>query len=162
MTFGPTYFTYRTPHGPITIGVSGRAISAVVLGQARLAGTEAPTKLSNRCATELLEYFAGKRRAFDLPLRPEGTAFQQDAWRAMRSIPYGQARTMAEVAAAAGHPDAHRLVGSAVRRNPIAVLIPAHRVVGANGRTTGVDKHAQLRAAFLELERRSAQGRPAR
>ena len=74
----------------------------------------------------------------------------------MQSIPYGQARTMAEVAAAAGHEGAHRLVGSAVRKNPIAVLIPAHRVVSASGRTTGVDKHAQLRAAFLELERRNA------
>lgn len=152
-----SHYTYRTPHGPITIGVRDGAVCVVKLGEERLAGERKPTELANRCATELLEYFAGRRRAFDVPLSPEGTSFQRDVWRAIQTIPYGQTLTNAEVAQAAGHPGACRLVGSAVRKNPVAILIPAHRVVGANGRTTGSDKRSQLRAAFLELERRHVQ-----
>lgn len=151
-----SYYTYRTPHGPLTIGVAGDAVCAVVLGEAKLAGTCKPSELSNACATELLEYFAGKRTAFDLPLAPEGTDFQKRVWHAVEAIPYGQTRTNADIAAAVGSPESFRMVGSAVKKNPIVALIPAHRVVGANGKPSGSDKHAQLRAAFLELERRNA------
>lgn len=151
-----SYYTYRTPHGPLTIGVAGDAVCAVVLGKAKLAGACKPSELSNACATELLEYFAGKRTAFDLPLAPEGTDFQKRVWHAVEAIPYGQTRTNADIAAAVGSPESFRMVGSAVKKNPIVALIPAHRVVGANGKPSGSDKHAQLRAAFLELGRRNA------
>lgn len=151
-----TYFVYPTPHGPVTIGVADGAVCAVALGEERMPGTRKPTELSNACANQLLEYFAGKRTAFDVPIAPKGTAFQQDVWRALQNIPYGQARTYSEVAEAAGHPDAYRMVGSAVKKNPLAVIVPAHRVIGANGHVVGTDRHAQLRAAFLELERRNA------
>lgn len=151
-----SYYTYRTPHGPLTVGVAGDAVCAVVLGKAKLEGTCKPSELSNACATELLEYFAGKRTAFDLPLAPEGTDFQKRVWHAVEAIPYGQTRTNADIAAAVGSPESFRMVGSAVKKNPIVALIPAHRVVGANGKPSGSDKHAQLRAAFLELERRNA------
>ena len=151
-----SYFTYRTPHGPITIGVAGGAISDVALGNVALQGECRPTEISNACATELLEYFAGKRMAFDLPVAPEGTAFQKAVWHAIGAIPYGQTRTYAEIAEAVGKPDSYRMVGAAVKKNPVVALIPAHRVVGANGKPAGTDKHAQLRAAFLELERRNA------
>lgn len=151
-----THYVYRTPHGPITIGVAGGSVSAVALGDVALAGTRKPTALSNECANQLLEYFAGKRTSFDLPLKLQGSAFQREVWNALQNIPYGQTRTTSEIAEAIGKPGSFRMVGSAVRKNPLVVLVPAHRVVGANGKTPGSDAQAQRRAAFLELERRNA------
>ncbi len=151
-----TYFTYRTPHGLITIGVTDGTISAISLGECKMPGENRACELSNLCATQLLEYFAGRRTAFDLPLAPKGTDFQLKVWEALQRIPYGQTRTTAEIAEAIGSPDSYRMVGIAIRKNPIVILIPAHRVVGANGKVPGTDKQAQRRAAFLELERRHA------
>lgn len=151
-----SYFTYRTPHGLITIGITDGSISAVCLGDTKLPGEMRPTELSNLCATQLLEYFAGRRTSFDLPLAPEGTEFQQKVWDALQRIPYGQTRTTAEIAEAIDAPESFRMVGIAIRKNPIVAIIPAHRVVGTNGKTPGNDKQAQRRAAFLELERRNA------
>ncbi len=150
-----SYYDYRTPYGRITIGVSGKAISAVQLGKVELEGAYRPSDLANTCATELLEYFAGLRRTFDLPLKPAGSDFQRRVWRALGTIPYGQTRTSSDIARAIARPESFRMVGTAVRSNPIAVLIPAHRIVGANGRTPGADKPARMRAALLEMERRN-------
>ncbi|MBR3689957.1 MAG: methylated-DNA--[Eggerthellaceae bacterium] len=119
-------------------------------------GENRACELSNLCATQLLEYFAGRRTAFDLPLKPQGSEFQIKVWDALQRIPYGQTRTTAEIADAIGCPESFRMVGIAIRKNPIIILIPAHRVVGANGKVPGTDKQAQRRAAFLELERRFA------
>ena len=89
-----------------------------------------------------------------MPLAPAGTAFQKKVWAAVEKIPYGQTRTASQVAAAAGAPDSARSVGTALRACPIAVLVPAHRVVRANGYTRGEDKRARLGAACLALEQR--------
>ncbi len=86
---------------------------------------------------QLREYFAGSRTQFDLPLAPAGTAFQLDAWTALRAIPYGETRSYTEQAAALGRPRAVRAVGSANGRNPIAIVVPCHRVVGSRGGLTG-------------------------
>ena len=150
------HYVYRTPHGPITIGITGNAVSAIALGDVKLPGPRKPTELTNECANQLLEYFAGKRMAFDVPLAPAGSAFQREVWEALQNIPYGEARTTTEIAEAIGRPDSFRMVGSAVRKNPIVVIIPAHRVVSSSGKATGTDLPAQRRAAFLELERRNA------
>ncbi len=151
-----TYFAYRTPHGPITIGTTGNSISAVALGNVKLPGTRRPTELSNACANQLLEYFAGKRSAFDLPIEAKGSEFQREVWSAISAIPYGQCVTAAQIAERIGKPDSFRMVGSAVKKNPLIVLIPAHRVVGANGKALGGDEQARRRQAFLDLERRNA------
>lgn len=150
-----THYLYRTPYGPIAIGATRRAITAVALGEVALPGESRPTDLTNRCATELMEYLAGKRRAFSVPVAPEGTDFQKRVWKALRAIPYGQTRTTADLAAAIGAPGSYRMVGAAVRANPAAVLVPCHRVVGANGRTPGAGRDARLREACLKLERRA-------
>lgn len=149
------YFVYRTPHGPVTIGVCAGCITHVALGEAEFAGERKPTELSNRAATELLEYFAGKRREFDLPLAPAGTAFQHAVWNELARIPYGQERTSTEVADALGRRSAMRAVGSAVRRNPVEILVPGHRVVSAQGKALGASKASLLRFALLEFERRN-------
>ncbi|WP_165172668.1 MULTISPECIES: methylated-DNA--[protein]-cysteine S-methyltransferase [unclassified Adlercreutzia] len=151
-----TYYVYPTPYGPVTIAERAGAVCAVALGDVRLDGERRPAEATNACSTQLLEFFAGKRTSFDVPAVLEGSDFQVKVWRAIEAIPYGQTRTNRDIAEAIGQPEAYRMVGAAVRRNPLAVIVPAHRVVGANGRPTGADRGAQLRAAFLELERRHA------
>jgi len=87
--------------------------------------------------TQLREYFAGTRTAFDLQLAPEGTPFQQEVWRALQAIPYGTTTTYGALAHTLGRPDAARAVGLANGRNPIGIVIPCHRVIGADGTLTG-------------------------
>ena len=151
-----SYYTYRTPHGPLTIQVTGGRVSVVTLRRITLIGEMKPCELSNVCANQLLEYFAGKRTAFDIPMLLSGTPFQKDVWQAIEKIPYGQTRTYEEIATAAGRPESFRMVGAAVKKNPLAILVPAHRVVNASGKVPGTDRSAQLRAAMIELERRHA------
>lgn len=88
-------------------------------------------------AQQLSEYFAGRRTAFDLPLRPHGSAFQQAVWNALSTIPFGTTASYAELARAIGRPGAARAVGRANATNPIPVVVPCHRVVGARGALTG-------------------------
>lgn len=107
-----------------------------------------------RAATELDEYLAGTRRSFDLPLAPRGTPFQLAVWHALEAIPYGATATYAQLAAAVGRPAAVRAVGQANGRNPIAVVVPCHRVVGADGSLTGYAGGTDRKAALLALERR--------
>ena len=86
---------------------------------------------------QLREYFAGRRDAFDFPMRLEGTPFQRSVWRALAGIPFGETRSYADIARRIGRPKAVRAVGAANGANPIAVVIPCHRVIGADGSLTG-------------------------
>ncbi|MPV35625.1 methylated-DNA--[protein]-cysteine S-methyltransferase [Georgenia subflava] len=105
-------------------------------------------------ARELTEYFAGTRRAFTVPVRPRGTAFQQEVWRALMRIPYGQTRTYGQIAHELGlGPRAVRAVGAANGRNPVAILVPCHRVVGADGALTGYVGGVETKQLLLDLER---------
>ncbi|MBX6353122.1 MAG: methylated-DNA--[protein]-cysteine S-methyltransferase [Thermoflavifilum sp.] len=101
-----------------------------------------------------MEYALGERTTFTVPLAPTaGTPFQQRVWAALREIPYGETRTYAEIAAAAGNPRAVRAVGQANRANPVAVIIPCHRVIGARGDLVGYDgKRVHIKARLLALE----------
>ena len=109
--------------------------------------------LLRRAARELEEYFAGERRDFTLPLAPAGTPFQQRVWRALEAIPYGETRTYAQIAAAVGNPRAVRAVGGANHRNPLPVVIPCHRVIGADGSLTGYAGGLERKTLLLGLER---------
>jgi methylated-DNA-[protein]-cysteine S-methyltransferase len=102
---------------------------------------------------QLEEYFAGTRRDFDLPLAPRGSGFQLAAWRALRDIPYGATRSYAEQARVIGRPDAVRAVGAANGRNPISIIVPCHRVVGADGSLTGYGGGLDRKRWLLEHER---------
>ena len=86
---------------------------------------------------QLDEYFSRRRKVFDLPLNPIGTEFQKSVWKELIKIPYGQTRTYKEIAIAIGNPNASRAVGNANNKNPIAIIIPCHRVIGSNGDLTG-------------------------
>ena len=108
--------------------------------------------LLDAAEAQLREYFAGTRRTFDLPLAPRGTAFQQRVWAALRAIPYGETRTYGELAAAIGSPSASRAVGMANHHNPIPIVIPCHRVIGANGTLTGYTGGLEIKRKLLALE----------
>ena len=105
---------------------------------------------------QLDEYFAGKRKTFDLPLAPSGTPFQRSVWNALRNIPYGQTRSYQDLAQAVGRPNACRAVGSANAKNPLPILIPCHRVVRSDGSTGGYAGGTKLKQILLELEKRYA------
>jgi methylated-DNA-[protein]-cysteine S-methyltransferase len=102
---------------------------------------------------QLDEYFAGERDEFDLALEPEGTEFQRAVWSALEQIPYGETRSYGEIAAAVGRPKAARAVGMANNRNPIAVVVPCHRVIGAGGALVGYAGGLERKTWLLDHER---------
>jgi methylated-DNA-[protein]-cysteine S-methyltransferase len=103
---------------------------------------------------QLREYFAGKRTEFDLPLSPKGTEFQRGVWRRLQEIPYGETISYGELAKRVGNPKASRAVGAANGQNPIPIVIPCHRVIGANGKLTGFGGGLPTKEKLLALEAR--------
>jgi len=101
---------------------------------------------------QLQEYFAGERREFELELAPTGSPFQLEVWSALRTIPYGETASYGEIAAAVGQPGAARAVGGANNRNPIAIVVPCHRVIGASGSLTGYGGGLPRKQQLLALE----------
>ena len=104
---------------------------------------------------QLSEYFSGGRTEFDLPLQPDGSEFQKKVWRALREIPFGQTRSYIELAKALGSSKAARAVGAANSKNPLSIIVPCHRVVGADGSLTGFAGGIETKAALLAHESRS-------
>lgn len=107
--------------------------------------------------TQLLEYLDGKRSNFNLKLKPEGTEYQKGIWKLLAQIPYGETRTYKEIATLSGNPKASRAVGSANGKNPIPIIIPCHRVIGASGQLTGYAYGLPLKKHLLSLETKSNQ-----
>jgi O-6-methylguanine DNA methyltransferase len=101
---------------------------------------------------ELREYFSGQRRAFSVPLDLRGTEFQLQCWHALLDIPYGETRTYRDIAVRIGHPHAFRAVGMANNRNPIAIIVPCHRVIASDGTLCGYGGGLDLKRKLLELE----------
>jgi len=104
------------------------------------------------CINQLDKYFTGELRHFDLPLNPAGTAFQKLVWDALQKIPYGQTATYGQIAAKIGKPKAARAVGGANNKNPLLVIVPCHRVIGANGGLVGFACGMERKTALLKLE----------
>ena len=104
------------------------------------------------CAAQLTDYFAGKRRHFELPLAARGTPFQQSVWDALADIPYGELRSYRDIARTIGNPAAVRAVGAANGRNPLPIVVPCHRVIGSNGTLTGFAGGLEVKRFLLELE----------
>lgn len=147
------HYVYAMPQGRMTIVDSGGAVVRIGFGVLDVEGSAlSPTALTNEAATQLMEYFAGKRRTFSLPLAPKGTPFQKEVWQALSSIPYGQTRSYADIAAQVGRPKAYRAVGMANNRNPIPIIIPCHRVVGSSGDMVGYAYGTKIKRYLLELE----------
>ena len=105
---------------------------------------------------QLTEYFAGKRNTFTIPLDMRGTAFQKNVWRALQTIPFGKTLSYGEIAKQLGRPTASRAVGAANGRNPLSIVVPCHRVIGASGKLTGFAGGLEAKAHLLQLERLSS------
>lgn len=114
---------------------------------------EGRTALTDLAFRQISEYMEGRRRGFDLPYILRGTEFQERVWQALRAIPYGETRTYREIAAAVGRPKACRAVGMANHRNPLLIVVPCHRVIGADGRLVGYGSGLDMKEALLRLER---------
>jgi methylated-DNA-[protein]-cysteine S-methyltransferase len=108
--------------------------------------------LFEQCARQVGEYLGGKRHAFELPLAPAGTEFQQRVWREIARIPFGETLTYAELARRAGAPGSARAAGAATGRNPLSIVVPCHRVVGAAGALTGYAGGIERKERLLALE----------
>lgn len=142
---------FETPLGSMTAVEKGGALAVLSFGGTP-EGNEAPTPLLAETERQLAEYFSGERRVFSLPLAPEGTAFQRRVWAVLLEIPYGETLSYGEVARRVGNPKATRAVGMANNRNPIAIVIPCHRVVGADGSLTGYAGGLAAKERLLALE----------
>jgi methylated-DNA-[protein]-cysteine S-methyltransferase len=149
----------ETPIGALeaVVDESGRLVSLHFRGPfdvARGSSYGATASRATDYERQLSEYFAGKRRAFDIELAPRGTPFQQAVWRELLNVPYGDTITYAELARRIGKPSSVRAVGAANGANPIPVIIPCHRVIGSNGTLTGYGGGIERKQWLLALEGR--------
>ena len=141
--------TISSPIGALRLTVADDgAVTRVGFG----AGDTSDDPRFEPLVTQLDEYFAGERTAFDLPLRQEGSAFEQRVWAELLAIPYGETASYGEIAARIGRPGMARAVGRANARNPIAIICPCHRVIGGDGSLTGYGGGLDTKRALLELE----------
>jgi methylated-DNA-[protein]-cysteine S-methyltransferase len=148
------YTTWHSPLGRLLLAGDEYALRALHLPnrhgrRPEWVSAEAPFA---RAVEQLEEYFAGQREAFDLPLAASGSPFEKAVWDAVSEIPYGETRSYGEVARAIGRPDRARAVGSANARNPLAIIVPCHRVIGSDGSLTGYGGGLERKRALLELE----------
>lgn len=153
------YCTLSAPLGPMTLAASANALAGVWFdGQQHQpshgAWTETATHpVLQRAVTQLQEYFAGDRKVFDVPLDLDGgTPFQQQVWQALLAIPYGSTESYSAISQRIGKPRAVRAVGAAIGRNPLSIVVPCHRVVGAKGALTGYAGGLDRKVALLKLE----------
>lgn len=153
------YAYLETPIGTLLIAGDEEAVRRIDFpkhGKAsrpQCGWTESSRGPVGEAVKQLREYFAGGRAEFDLPLAPEGTAFQRTVWRRLQDIPYGETISYGELARRVGNPKASRAVGAANGRNPLPIVIPCHRVIGANGKLTGFGGGLPTKEALLALER---------
>ena len=153
------YLLYASPLGELLLVSNGKAITDLHI----TAGKYVPPvgadwvhdewqAILQQARRELDDYFAGRRRRFSVPLDPQGTDFQKRAWAALLEIPFGETRTYGQQARAMGRPKAVRAVGAANARNPIGIIVPCHRVIGANGALTGYAGGLRSKEYLLKLE----------
>ena len=156
-----SYFTktMKSPVGELTLVASDSGLAAIlwenddpkrVQLEPRVENADHPVLVETE--RQLGEYFAGKRDQFTLPLHFNGTEFQRKVWHALTTIPYGETRSYAQIAVQVGSPQAVRAVGAANGRNPISIIAPCHRVIGANGKLTGFAGGLEAKAFLLRLE----------
>ncbi|MBB4130054.1 methylated-DNA--[protein]-cysteine S-methyltransferase [Xanthomonas sp. 3075] len=153
------YDTFPSPIGALTVAADHNGVQHILFAQNRY---DAPGRahwthdpdapLVHEARTQLLDYLHGGRRRFDLPLAPTGTPFQLQVWHTLAQIPFGQTWSYAQLAHAVGRPAASRAVGAANGRNPLPIVLPCHRVIGANGALTGFGGGLPAKQALLQLE----------
>jgi methylated-DNA-[protein]-cysteine S-methyltransferase len=155
-----SYDSYASPQGPILLVADDKGLAGLYFEKQKHFAGRSPdwrhdprNRVLAQARRELDEYFAGKRRRFEVPLSPTGTAFQKSVWQAISTIGYGETISYGELARRAGVPGSARAAGAATGRNPIGIIVPCHRVVGANGSLTGYAGGLGRKKALLALER---------
>ena len=144
-------YSYETKLGSVTFVEEDGALLAITTHRT-YEGIKQETPLINEAYRQLSEYLLGERKRFDLPLNPQGTVFQQQVWKALCDIPYGETRSYKQIAEAIGNPKAVRAVGMANNRNPLLIVVPCHRVIGANGKLVGYAAGIEKKEFLLKLE----------
>ncbi len=155
------YKTIASPVGPLTLLANSRALLRLDWGadipklppQQRFVATAENSEILSQTQAQLSEYFCGVRTHFEIPLAPSGTDFQINAWKQLLKIPYGHLATYGEQASRMGCPKSSRAVGAANGKNPIGIIIPCHRVIGASGHLTGFAGGLKIKQYLLDLER---------
>jgi O-6-methylguanine DNA methyltransferase len=147
----------NSPAGPLLLALSSRGLLRLEFDRGQPAEGPNQTWTESNAALkpwlrELDEYFSGQRRDFSLPLDLRGTDFQLKCWRALLDIPYGETRSYRDIARAIGHPHAFRAVGMSNNRNPIAIVVPCHRVIASDGTLCGYGGGLDLKRKLLDLE----------
>lgn len=149
-------FFYDTMIGRMTIEEADDCIASVHFGEVRRPDcTVFETELLKQAGVQLKEYFEGKRQSFDLPLKMEGTEFQIKVWNALLQIPFGETRSYKEIAEAVGNPLGSRAIGNANNKNKISIIVPCHRVIGANGKLVGYEGGLDIKEKLLNFEKRT-------
>jgi methylated-DNA-[protein]-cysteine S-methyltransferase len=143
---------YVSPIGTIEIVGTAESVLALNFVEGESKGDARLPDCLEACVEQIDEYFKGNRKEFSLPLKTEGTEFQQKVWRQLERIPYGAVASYGDVARAIGRPTAFRAVGSANHNNPIGIIIPCHRVIGADGSLTGYGGGLWRKEWLLNLE----------
>jgi len=147
-------FFYDTIIGRMTIEESDNCITYVHFGEVRRPDSNImETDLLKKAGQELKEYFEGTRLSFDLPLKMEGTEFQIKVWNALLQIPFGETRSYKQIAEAVGNPLGSRAIGNANNKNKISIIVPCHRVIGANGKLVGYEGGLDIKEKLLNLEK---------
>lgn len=163
MTTSTVHTVVDSPCGPLTLVARDGVLAGLYMTEQRhlppveTFGPRADLPLFDHVTKQLSEYFAGERTAFDIELRLAGTPFQQRVWTALRDIPYGQTVSYGELAETLGQPTASRAVGLANGKNPIGIIVPCHRVIGANGSLTGYGGGLERKRWLLAFESSSMQ-----
>lgn len=169
MNISPLHYTLMdSPVGKLTLVASAKGLRYLLFANSKEANNtaamvasgqwqeNASNKILMLATAQLAEYFAGKRKHFTIGLDAQGTVFQQQAWRALQQIPYAQTMSYAQQASALGDANKARAVGMANGRNPISIIVPCHRVIGASGALTGFGGGLPNKKLLLELEQQYA------
>ena len=149
------YFTYPTQIGEITIAEENNCITNICISEQGTfqSYTLKETEIIKQANLQLNEYLNGQRKIFELNLNPKGTEFQKKVWEALQNIPYGETKTYKQIAEAIENSKACRAVGMANNKNPIFIVIPCHRVIGADGSLTGYGAGLPIKEKLLTLEK---------
>lgn len=145
------YSYYKSPIGLIEIKATEEHLLSVEFAE-KIRNVETENWVTKECGKQLNEYFLGKREEFRLPIKLEGTQFQQKVWQELCKIEYGKVSTYQQIAKKIGNVKAVRAVGTAIGKNPIAIIVPCHRVIGSNGSMTGYAYGVDKKEKLLHLE----------
>ena len=146
------YYSYQTSICQIWICEEDNQITRVSFKKPENDYEEKETKLIREAARQIDEYLDGQRMSFNLPLNPKGTPYQKAVWEALTRVHYGETRTYKQIAEDIGNPKSCRAVGLANNRNPIAIIIPCHRIIGSNGKLVGYAGGMDIKEKLLALE----------